>query len=636
MTAPAAAPRWESGWTNVASGRLADFQAAGVLSAADIHVARRVGHLGDEGDESVLLACALAVRAARLGSVCLDLVAAPAQIIPMADDESGLPAGADPLAGVAVAAALPWPEPDAWASALAASALVDAEGRAGGGRPLRLERGLLYLDRYWQQEELVAGEIGARADRSLDTPPAIDESRLAAALERLLPAAETGAERQREAALLAARRWITVLAGGPGTGKTTTVAKILALLADQPGPAPHIALAAPTGKAAARLTEAVHGVLAGMDPADRARVGDVQAMTLHRLLGRRMGSKSRFRHHAGNRLAHDIVVVDESSMISLTMMARLLDAVRADARLVLIGDPDQLESVEAGAVLSDIVDAGSAANEAARHGIVVLDRSWRFEGTIARLAEAIQEGDADAAMAYLRKPAADVSFVELDAEQSGFMAAGVPTVLSGLHDDVVDAARRLVAAARDGDVAEALGHLNAHRLLCAHRHGPYGVDRWGLQVERWIDAAIHVRRDGGEWYLGRPLLVTANDYDVGVFNGDTGVVVSDGAGGVRACFGQPEKPLTILPARLAAVQSMYAMTVHRSQGSQFGRVTVLLPDEGSRLLTRQLLYTAVTRAQRHVRVIATEAAVRAAVATPIARASGLRRRLWQAGDGTEE
>jgi exodeoxyribonuclease V alpha subunit len=455
---------------------------------------------------------------------------------------------------------------------------------------------------------------------------------LDAALVRLFPPAEQEENgKQREAASAAARRWLTVLAGGPGTGKTTTVARVLALLADQPGPAPHIALAAPTGKAAARLTEAVRDAIAQLPPEDQSRLGELSASTLHRLLGFRPGSRSRFRHHAGNRLSHDVVVVDESSMISLTLMARLLDAVRPDARLVLVGDPEQLASVEAGAVLGDIVDAGTDASGPAGSasidtGIVVLERSWRFKGQIAELARAIQAGDADAVMAVLHTPAVDVSFVEADPMGAGGGSGAGP--LAGLREDVVGAARQLIEASRIGDSSAALTHLSAHRLLCAHRQGPYGADRWGTELERWIDAAMGVHRTGGEWYPGRPLLVTANDYEVQLFNGDTGVIVSDGEGGVTAAFGRPADPVLVRPARLGAVQTMQAMTVHRSQGSQFERVSVLLPAEGSPLLTRQLLYTAVTRAESHVRVIATEAAVRAAVATPIARASGLRSSLW--------
>ncbi|HEX4430140.1 MAG TPA: exodeoxyribonuclease V subunit alpha [Frankiaceae bacterium] len=624
----ALADRFDPRHTAASAGLLAEFQEAAVLDAADIHVACRLGKLGGESDERVLLAAALTVRAARLGSVCLDLAAAPTQIVPEEDVE------AEPLAaGGAGPPALPWPDPEEWLAACEASPLVEWGPSPEGGHPLQLRAGLLYLDRYWQQEQLVAGELTSRAERSLSDPPGIDEPRFSAALDRLFPPDRVDEAFQREAASVAAQRWLSVLAGGPGTGKTTTVARILALLADQPGPPPLIALAAPTGKAAARLAEAVRDAVAELPAADQHRLGELTASTLHRLLGFRPGSRSRFAHHAGNRLAYDVVVVDESSMVSLTLMARLLDAVRPDARLVLVGDPEQLASVEAGAVLGDIVDAGQAAGveRGVDSGIVVLGRSWRFTGRIAELAAAIQAGDADSAVAILRTPAEDVSFIETDAVAAGSTPVAGGGVLGGLRDEVVGAARRLIAAAAKGDAASALTHLSEHRLLCAHRHGPYGADRWGQELERWIDGALNVHRSAGEWYPGRPLLVTANDYEVKLFNGDTGVIVSDGEGSVTAAFGRPAAPMLVRPARLGAVQTMQAMTVHRSQGSQFQRISVLLPAEGSPLLTRQLLYTAVTRAERHVRVIGSEAAVRAAVSTPITRASGLRGRLWTGG-----
>jgi exodeoxyribonuclease V alpha subunit len=619
--------RFDPRKTAETTGLLGEFQDAGVLNAADIHVARRLAHLGRESDERVLLAAALTVRAARLGSVCLDLAAAPAQIVPEADEDAAAGESGEP--GEFEPAALPWPDPEEWLAVCEASPLVEWGAGAEGGHPLQLRSGLLYLDRYWQQEQLVAGELASRAQRSLDDPPWLDEQRFTAALDRLFPPERLEEAHQREAAATAARRWISVLAGGPGTGKTTTVARILALLADQPGPLPSIALAAPTGKAAARLAEAVRDAVSQLPPADQGRLPELSASTVHRLLGFRPGSRSRFSHHAGNRLAHDIVVIDESSMVSLTLMARLLDAVRPDARLVLVGDPEQLASVEAGAVLGDIVDAGRAAS--VDTGIVVLRRSWRFTGHIAELANAIQSGDADAAVDLLRTPAEDLSFVETEAVAAGTLPVAGAGVLGGLREEVVASARRLIAAAAKGDAAAALTHLGAHRLLCAHRRGPYGADRWGQELERWIDAALSTQRTAGEWYPGRPLLVTANDYEVKLFNGDTGVVISDGAGAVTAAFGRPSAPVLVRPARLGAIETMQAMTVHRSQGSQFHRVSVLLPAEGSPLLTRQLLYTAVTRAQQHVRVIGSEAAVRAAVSTPITRASGLRGQLWTAG-----
>nr|WP_239028959.1 exodeoxyribonuclease V subunit alpha [Pseudonocardia acidicola] len=604
------------------------FNAAGVLTAADVHVATRLGRLGGEPNELPLLAAALVVRGIRHGSVCVDLDAVSHTVLGEGDE----------LLDVS---ALPWPAPAGWRAACERSPLVAAgtgDAEVPAGRPLRMAEGLLYLDRYWRQEELVRIEL---RDRAAAAPPPVDLERLRAGLDRLFTA--DGPDRQRLAVAVSALRRVTVLAGGPGTGKTTTVARLLALLHDQPGPPPRVALAAPTGKAAARLEEAVREHTAELSAADRARLGTLPASTLHRLLGRRPGSTSRFRHDRTNRLPFDVIVVDETSMVSLTLMARLLEAVRPDARLVLVGDPDQLASVEAGAVLGDLARAAGEPEPAldARlrtvgalrsgdapvvHGVVTLDRTFRFGGAIAGLARAVQRGDADEALAHLRAGTDDLLFVETDS-----LEGRDPAGLDGLRADVLTAAREVTAAARAGDAAAALRALEAHRLLCGHRRGPYGVARWSAEIENWLAAAgpgAGGPGDGteGEWYPGRPLLVTSNDYDLGLYNGDTGVIVRDGTG-VRAAFARGGSPTLIAPARLSGVQSVYAMTVHRSQGSQFARVTVVLPPAESPLLTRELLYTAVTRARAVVRVVGTEQAVRVAVGRPVSRASGLRERL---------
>ncbi len=610
-----------------ATGLLATFNAAGVLDAADVHVATRVAGLTDEPAEEPRLALALAVRAVRLGSVCVDLTQVSRSVLGEADE-------------VLDVSELPWPDPDAWLAALRAGPLV-AEGADAPGRPLRLVDGLLYLERYWREEELVRGSL---RERSAVAPPEVDLPTLRASLDRLFVGPL--AVRQRQAAAVGALRRVTVLAGGPGTGKTTTVAKLLELLHDQPGPAPRVALAAPTGKAAARLQEAV---TAGLPAPLRDEVPE--ASTLHRLLGWQRGG--RFRHDRHERLPFDVVIVDETSMVSLTMMARLLDAVRPHARLVLVGDPDQLASVEAGAVLGDLAraagppepDLDAALAEVGLpggvvNGVVTLDHVWRFGGAIAAFARAVQAGDADAAVALLRAGHPELAFAETDPDGT----AGPPgrtgppgqTDSPGRSDppgrtdevrgDVVDAAAALTTAARGGDAVGALAALERHRVLCAHRRGPYGVTRWTAEIERWLRDSPWAAGTDGPWYPGRPVLVTTNDYDAGLFNGDTGVVVT-GPDGLRVAFARGGNPTFHTPSRLAEVATVHAMTVHRGQGSQFRRVTVVLPAAESPLLTRELLYTAVTRAREFVRVVGSEDAVRSAVLRPVARASGLRHRL---------
>lgn len=597
-----------------AVGLLREFNQAGLIDAADVHVALRLGRLGGEHADEVLLAAALTVRALRHGSVCVNLAEVAGSVLGEGEellDTSGLP----------------WPDPDQWVAACAASPLVAHGADAPGGRPLRLVDGLLYLERYWRQEELVRTELQRRAR---PVPEQVDLDRLRAGLDRLFPD-ETALEQRRAAAVCALRR-VAVLAGGPGTGKTTTVARILQLLRDQPGPPPRVALAAPTGKAAAQLKEAVRKVVGPGDPA-----GELSASTLHRLLGGRPGS-TEFHYHRHNRLPYDLVVVDETSMVSLTMMARLLEAVRPDARLLLVGDPDQLASVEAGAVLGDLTRAAGEPEPwldtalaelglpgGVVHGVVTLRHVHRFRDTIARFARAVQEGDADTALELLRADAPDLRFAETED----------PTPLDEVREEVVETGRALAGAAREGRVPEALTALNRHRLLCAHRHGPYGVTRWSAEIEQWLAAALPGLTDAGEWYPGRPVLVIANDPETGLYNGDTGVVVCT-PDGPRVAFDPARPPFA--PSRPVDVTTVHAMTIHKAQGSQFGRVTVVLPPAESPLLTRELLYTAVTRAETFVRIVGSEDAVRAAVERPITRASGLRRRLaiTHPGDDAED
>ncbi|MEU5841942.1 exodeoxyribonuclease V subunit alpha [Rhodococcus sp. NPDC047139] len=612
-------------------GALREFNEVGALTAADVHVALRLAALGGEDDPHVHLATALAVRAVRSGSVCLDLTRL--REITVEEDEDGHPV-VDP-------GDLPWPRDEDVLAALRRSPLVIG-GDRGPLRPLRLvdteEGPLLYLDRYFRQEQTIRRVLAERTA----TFPGLDEQLLATTLDELFPHPEDPSrpspapDRQRVAAALAVTRPTTVIAGGPGTGKTHTVARIIALLTRLYGHDLRIGLAAPTGKAAARLQESVREQEAALGlPAN------LVAMTLHRMLGWQRG-RTRFRYHGGNHLPYDVIVVDETSMVSLTMMCRLLEALRPDTRLVLVGDPDQLASVDAGAVLADLVgrpvtgavdpvlervvardlapagdpaDAAFSDAERARlgGGVVRLSRGRRFGGAIADLAVAVRKGDGDAVLDILRSDDPHVSFVR-------------PTELDALRDEVVRSAEEVTKAAEAGEVEVALKRFEEHRLLCAHRDGPAGVQWWARQAAEWIGEAAGQRLDPERWYPGRPLMVTANDHDMQIYNGDTGVVVRRGDELVAA-FARGETPFELRPSQLPAVSTVYAMTIHRSQGSQYNTVSVVLPDAGSALLTRELLYTAITRARSHVRIIGTEDAVRAGVARQVLRASGLRRNI---------
>ncbi|HEU5085376.1 MAG TPA: exodeoxyribonuclease V subunit alpha, partial [Acidimicrobiales bacterium] len=398
-----------------------------------------------------------------------------------------------------------------------------------------------------------------------------------------------------------------------------------------------VALAAPTGKAAARLTEAVHGRAADLDvsPAVREAILRTDASTIHRLLGRRPGSNSRFRHDRSNQLPHQVVIVDETSMVSLSLMARLVEAVRPSARLVLVGDPQQLVSVEAGAVLGDIVgdavhegfDAAAQPADSIAAGIVVLRHVHRFSGGVGDLARAVEHGDADGVVDLLRQAPEGLAWLDADAAASADADEAIRRAVLGPATEVVE-------AARDGDPRRALAAMQQVQLLCGHRRGPYGVATWRSRMESWLHDAVEGYLPHG-WYAGRPLLVTENDYGLGLFNGDTGVVVET-ATGLQCAFERRGEIVLVSPGRLSAVETLHAMTIHKSQGSQFGEVVVVLPDETSPILTRELLYTAVTRAERSVTVVGTEAAVRAAVSRPVSRASGLRDRLWNQAAATEQ
>ena len=600
-TARAAADPNDARLAHRAEGLLRWFNQAGVLDAAEVHIARRLGTLGAVDDEVVLLAAALAARAPRLGHVCVDL----ATIAETAGTEEG-----EAVPG------LPWPAPEAWLAAVSASPLV------GAGRPLQLHGTLCYLDRLHAAECRVAAALLERAG----TPAgAVDEGALVAGLDRLFPTDDGGDDLPRRVAETAVRRRLAVIAGGPGTGKTTTVARILALLEHQAraggGRPPLVALAAPTGKAAARLQEAVRG--ADVDPPLAGSADRWTASTLHRLLGTRPDSSTRFRHDETHPLVHDVVVVDEASMLSLSLMDRLLAAVRPDARLILLGDPQQLASVEAGVVLGDIVGSptATAPDSAIAASVVVLQRIHRFRGAIAELAGAVRDGNGPRALELLAGGGGELTWIPQPADTAG------SADLAGVRAEAVDAWRQVAARATAGDGPGALAGLGTFRVLCAHRHGAAGAAGWTEHIERWLAAAgVGGDRRGG-WHAGQPLLVTVNDYDLRLFNGDTGVVVAERSGRLAAAFEQGGSVVALSPTRLSHVETCYAMTIHKAQGSQFDAVAVVLPDPASPILTRELLYTGITRARSAVTVVGAAESITAAIGRPVARASGLRPRL---------
>jgi len=625
---------------------LAPWQTLGVLDVSDVHLAATLARLGGLESESgadaallpVLLGAALAARGPRHGHVCVDLRTVRTNVAfetePGADD-----------AGLAALDELPWPKPADWVQTLADSALVevvDGPRAAGPERPLVLDGTLLYLSRYRHYESQVAEALLDRADAPSE-PLTVSAERRDELLANLDPS-----EEQRRAALVGATRALGVVLGGPGTGKTHTIATILALLLDAAPDRFRIALAAPTGKAAARMGESITRVatdLRASDLTDAGRLADrmievaATPLTLHRLLGHNPGWGT-WRHDHANPLVHDVVIVDETSMVSLPMMARLLDAVRPDARLVLVGDPGQLASVEAGSVLSDIA-AGAVTGERTTDRplaecIIELTESYRFprESPVGRFAAAVRRGDAADALEVLADSSASAE-TDTDADTSSDddssvrigwheVSADRREAVAVLADLALPAVRRLHETAVVGDATGALAVLDEQRVLCAHRHGPFGIGRWNRQFEEWLGTGgVRTNR----FYAGRPVLVTANDATRRLFNGDLGVVVNDG-GVEQVVFGTSHHLRRFAPSQLEAVETVHAMTIHKSQGSEFDHVIVILPPAASRLATRELLYTAVTRARRTVTLVGSADAIAAAIGRRVERASGLATRLW--------
>ncbi len=462
-------------------------------------------------------------------------------------------------------------------------------GAAEDFTPLVLDQhDRLYLRRYWEYEQQLAEDI---LQRSAAVGPSVFFA---------------DADLQKVAANRAVGGKFTVITGGPGTGKTRTVMTILELLFAQPdADRLRIALAAPTGKAAARLTESV-----------RAVRPDLQATTIHRLLGYLPGSPY-FRHDAERPLNADVVIIDEASMVDLALMAKLVAAVPPTGRLILLGDRDQLASVEAGSVLADICAAAENAqpNDPLHGAMVALSRNYRFaeSGGIFRVSHAVNRGDAEAAIAALQE----------DGEAQWRTTPPTGNVAEALSEHLIAAFRPCLESEEPHEI---LARLQGFRILCALRHGPFGVENINAVAEEILAGTglIAPRRD---WYRGQPITIMQNDYNLGLFNGDSGVILPDpdGDNELRAFFLNAEGQLRrILPSRLPAHETAFAMTVHKSQGSEFRRVLLLLPEKDSPLLTRELLYTGMTRARERVEIWANEEILRASIARRVTRISGLR------------
>lgn len=623
---------------------------AGLLRRLSAAFARFIASVGGAG-APLTLACVLLSELEGRGHSCLmldELVDDPGLLMGWSEEQWRALADA--------AGALP-KSVAAWRALLEQSEQVWRVGDLDFQQPLALDGARLYLRRYWRDEMLVARAIGARAQACR----APELARVRRWLDILFdqPSPDGGPDWQKIACAIALRGRVTIITGGPGTGKTYTVANLLTLLfavSAQPERL-RVALAAPTGKAAARLKQSIDKALdslAGkvgseLDLAQLTRrIG--AARTLHSLLGARPDTRA-FQHHAGNLLDVDVLIVDEASMVHLEMMAALLDALPAHAMLVLLGDKDQLASVEAGAVLGDLCHEAQAggytaatlayaraasgaaigpeflgAGGALAQQTVMLRHSHRFSGPIGALAGAVNAGESGEALACLHGDSGGkLAWIE-PAQQADLLQlalVGRPGAPGGYRPYL----ELLQAAAPEHEawVRAVLLKFESFRILCAVRDGEWGVHGLNAAIEQRLEREGLIAR--AEWYVGRPVMVTRNDYGSGVFNGDIGLTLRDPArpASLRVYFFEGEAVRSVLATRLRHVETAFAMTVHKSQGSEFRHTVLVLPKEGGGMLARELVYTGITRARDFFTLVSpTQTVLVEAIARRTRRASGLR------------
>ncbi|MGB0591313.1 MAG: exodeoxyribonuclease V subunit alpha [Myxococcota bacterium] len=591
------------------------FREQGVLRALDVHLAKTLGRITKVSDPLVLLGAASASRAQGAGHVCLDLGGFQGQV----RDEAVDPKEVD------------WPEAELWAAKLrGCEALVrgpDEQRRT----PLILEGEHLYLDRYWAYQTRLATQV---VERLGGPPHPIDEDWLDTTLDRLFPPGKDKKELQKLAAKMAVMSRFTIITGGPGTGKTTTIKRLMALLIEDARRRgdrdPRFVLMAPTGKAAARMKESIqaretHVPLKTTE--DVIAAFPTTSSTIHRALGWTPKHRTRFKRNAESPLAADVIIVDEASMIDLAMMTKLFEAVPQDARLILLGDSDQLKSIESGAVLGDLV-AGLAPRQT---GVVKLEYTHRFGKTsgVGALSRAINRASLSDVQAFLTRKASEdptiaaydtLTWLPLDAQES--LPRLKQRITAHLKGRILEAMKGFREAVDKADWGVALKALDSFRVLAAHRRGPLGVQGLNRSIEKWLSKAYDFSTKD-EHYLGRPILVTENDKDLELYNGDVGFIGNDSQGRRVGIFPETEGYRQVPVARLPPHETVYAMTIHKSQGSQFNHALVALPVTPSRIITRELLYTAVTRAAHLVTIIGSEASLETAVGQPVSRSSGL-------------
>jgi len=671
---------------NEAAQFLAPFREAGVLDSVDVQVITHLARLSSELDPHVLLGLAFAIRAPRYGHICVEVNELGSDLTPTEEPGTSV---------------LAWPtDPNAWLEAISQSALVRDESQDDIVTPFVLSGSLLYMDRYFQYQQRLSENISSRAKSPMLEP--VDQGLMAQGIDLLFrpPLRADGTRpkedpdelnRQRLAAAMALLRPLSVICGGPGMGKTWTVRNILTILFiqweatrlhDPSLPPLQVALAAPTGKASARMRESIRKGLDDYTANLGESVGDVttpeavrhfleslETSTLHRLLGFLPHNPSRFRHGRDSPLAYQVVIVDETSMVDFAMMTKLIDAVAPETRLILIGDPNQLASVEAGTVLADLSGPVQVASpklsslcieeleeacglpvrthveEVERaplyDSIVQLNKTHRFSDSsgIGHFARACLDSSAgfDPAQAADILASRQYNDVRLLGHGSGGRLR--PETEQAIIEGYSPYLELLLEGPMEHEPERefhrrVLQSFDTFRVLCAHRRGELGVEGINESAARLLESrgpqgfSTHT-----PYYLGRPILVRANDYAIGRYNRDIGLVVTRREGVARpqrqVCFPSADGGVEYLTtARLPEHQTVYAMTIHSSQGSEFSHAMVVLPSQPSPILTRDLIYTGVTRAAKQMTLVGDRSLLEPALATPVRRASGLRAKIW--------
>jgi len=601
--------------------QLQALQKQGQLTSLDVSFAQLMCRLSENESNELALAAALVSNATANGHACLDLHREASKKIYLVGED----------------VSFQLPKYEAWVEALQKMPVL---GEPGDYCPLILdESGRLYLYRYWKYEQDIAKALIKQSGEILSS---IDEVQLQQDLKQLFPTSSIKPNWQKVAAAAALLNQFTVISGGPGTGKTTTVIRILALLRQQPnGLNLKIALAAPTGKAAARMQEAIHQAKDGL-PVDELIRNAIpeQATTLHRLLGASMNSVY-FRHNQENPLPIDVLILDETSMVDIALMAKLIWALPEKARLIMLGDKDQLSSVEAGAVLADICGKQQAFSDAFRiklteltgddlpskkepplpmaDSILLLHQSYRFtdKSGIGQLAKSVNQGDGKQAILLLKNE--DITDIFLHENYDA------------IAERAADGYQNYLQCLKRGETLDCIfAAFNHFRVLCAIRGGSYGVAFLNKKIEKVLTSR-HLIQGGREHYAGQAIMVTRNDYGLHLYNGDVGLLLPDPecSGRLRACFqGSDGEIRKVAPATLPDHEMVYAMTVHKSQGSEFEQVLLILPDEDNPLLSRELIYTGITRARNRFELYAKNEILLTAVQRKLSRTTGLHDLLW--------